>query len=293
MRKVTTDHWARLGRRDLLARLAPLAVLAVLLSGCAGQEPGVPVALAAGSATAATPAVATTPATPATTTTVATSVEATKTQTISSIESKKAVDAAKALTAAAMPGSNAYKIGPQDVLDISVFQVPDLQRTVQVADSGTVNLPLVGDVQAVGLTAQQVEQDLTKRLGAKYLQSPQVTVSVKEFNSQRVTVDGAVAKPGVYPIRGHATLLEMVSTAGGMTESSDETNIVVFRNTSGKTDGKRTAAAFDYAAIRAGTVEDPQLQQGDVVVVNSSKFKEAMGNVLKALPLTKLFVPLL
>ncbi len=143
------------------------------------------------------------------------------------------------------------------------------------------------------MTAQQVEQDLAKKLGAKYLQSPQVTVSVKEFNSQRVTVDGAVAKPGVYPIRGHSTLLQMVSTAGGLTENSDATNIVVFRDAPGKGAGKRSAAAFDYTAIRAGTAEDPVLAQGDVVVVNSSKFKEAMGSVLKALPLTQLFVPLL
>ncbi len=197
--------------------------------------------------------------------------------------------AAAALTAAATPGSNVYKIGPQDVLDISVFQVPDLQRTVQVADSGTVNLPLLGDVQAVGMTAQQVERNLAKRLGAKYLQSPQVSVSVKEFNSQRITVDGAVQRPGVYPIRGRSSLLQMVSMAGGLTESSDEANIVVFRDNG----GKRTAAGFDFAAIRAGSAEDPALQQGDVVVVNSSQFKEAFQNVLKALPLTRLFVPLL
>ena len=269
----------RFGR---LALLPALFTAAAALAGCSGQGPEVTNALASGQTPTAIPAVETTA-----------TVDATTTQTISAVDRKKVAEAAKALTAAATPGNNAYKIGPQDVLDISVYQVPDLQRTVQVADSGTVNLPLVGDVQAVGLTAQQVEQDLAKRLGAKYLQSPQVTVSVKEFNSQRVTVDGAVAKPGVYPIRGRSTLLQMVSTAGGLTEASDDSNVVVFRNASGKTDGKRTAAAFDYAAIRAGTVEDPELKQGDVVVVNSSKFKEAMGNVLKALPLTKLFVPLL
>ena len=259
-----------------------LMVLGAALAGCSGQGPVVTNALASGQTPEAIPAVETTA-----------TIDTTKIQTVSVVDRKKVAEAAKTLTAAATPGNNAYKIGPQDVLDVSVYQVPDLQRTVQVADSGTVNLPLVGDVQAVGLTAQQVEQDLAKRLGAKYLQSPQVTVSVKEFNSQRVTVDGAVAKPGVYPIRGRSTLLQMVSTAGGMTESSDDTNVVVFRNATGKTDGKRTAAAFDYAAIRAGTIEDPELKQGDVVVVNSSKFKEAMGNVLKALPLTKLFVPLL
>jgi polysaccharide biosynthesis/export protein len=262
--------------------LLALTVVSFGLAGCSGQGPDVTNALASGQPPAPMAAVETTA-----------SLGASKVQTISAIDKSKVAEAAKVLTAAATPGNNAYKIGPQDVLEISVYQVPDLQRTVQVADSGTVNLPLVGDIQAVGMTAQQVEQDVAKRLGAKYLQSPQVSVSVKEFNSQRVTIDGAVAKPGVYPVRGHSSLLQMVSTAGGLTEASDESNVVIFRDATGKGSGKRTAASFDYAAIRAGSAEDPVLQQGDVVVVNSSKFKEAMGNVLKALPLTKLFVPLL
>lgn len=261
--------------------LVSVLAAGAMFAGCASQGPDIANALAAGSSPDATTVVETTA-----------TVDAARTQTISSVDRNKAVEATKVLTAAATPGNNAYKIGPQDVLDISVFQVPELQRTVQVADSGTVNLPLVGDVPAVGLTAQQVEQDLARKLGAKYLQSPQVTVSVKEFNSQRVTVDGAVAKPGVYPIRGHTTLLQIVSTAGGLAENSDETNVVVFRDAPEKGPGKRNAAAFDYAAIRAGTTQDPTLQQGDVVVVNSSKFKETMGNVLKALPLTKFFFPL-
>src|SRR5262249_50768849 len=94
--------------------------------------------------------------------------------------------AADAFVSAKAPGSAAYKIGPQDVLDISVFKAPELARTVQVADSGSVNLPLVGEVHAAGKTAQEIERDLAKRLGAKYMQSPQVTVYVKEYNSQRV-----------------------------------------------------------------------------------------------------------
>ena len=70
-----------------------------------------------------------------------------------------------------------------DVLDISVFQVPELTKSVQVADTGTINLPLIGEVVVAGKTAQQVERDLTTKLGAKYLQNPQVTVYVKEYNS--------------------------------------------------------------------------------------------------------------
>ena len=128
---------------------------------------------------------------------------------------------AEALTAVATPGSNAYKIGPQDTIEIAVFKVPDLSRTVQVADSGTVNLPLIGDVVAAGKTAQQLERDLVKKYGGKYLQSPQVTVSVKEYNSQRVTIEGAVKKPGVYPIRGKASLLQFIATAEGLDPNAE------------------------------------------------------------------------
>ena len=74
------------------------------------------------------------------------------------------------------PTTSGYKIGAMDVLDISVFQVPELTKSVQVADTGTINLPLIGEVVVAGKTAQQVERDLTTKLGAKYLQNPQVTV---------------------------------------------------------------------------------------------------------------------
>ena len=111
---------------------------------------------------------------------------------------------------------SAYKIGPLDTLDISVFQVPDLTKSVQVSSTGTINLPLVGEIAVAGRTAQEVERDLTSRLGAKYLQNPQVTVYVKDYNSQRVTVDGAVKRPGVYPIKGETSLSQVVAEAGGM-----------------------------------------------------------------------------
>ena len=184
------------------------------------------------------------------------------------------------------PGTTAYKIGPLDVLDVSVFKVPELSHTVQVSDAGTVNLPLVGEVKAAGKTAREVERDLTTKLGAKYLQSPQVTVLVKEYNSQRVTIEGAIKKPGVYPIRGKTTLLQLVATAEGFNDVSDLSNLVVFR----RSGGKRSAARFDVEEIRAGQKDDPELQEGDVIVVNESGGKVALQNILKALPLTSAFL---
>lgn len=173
-----------------------------------------------------------------------------------------------------------YRIGPQDVLDISVFKVPELTKTVQVADSGTINLPLVGEVQARGRTSQDLERDLTKQLGAKYLQNPQVTVFVKEYNSQRVTIEGAVKKPGVYPIRGRASLLEIVARAEGLTEVAED-DVAVFR----EINGKRSAAKFNIAEIRAGNADDPLIVQGDTVVVGTSTLAVGYRNLLKALPI--------
>lgn len=195
--------------------------------------------------------------------------------------------AATQLTASSKPGTTAYKIGPLDVLEVSVFKVPDLSKTVQVADSGTINLPLVGEVPAAGLTAQEVERDLTKKLGSKYLQNPQVTVFVKEYNSQRVTVEGAVRKPGVYPIRGSSTLLQMIATAEGVTELADN-DVAVFR----EVNGKRMAAKFNLSDIRSGQTPDPPLQQGDTVIISTSALAAAYQNLLKALPIGS-FVALL
>lgn len=186
-------------------------------------------------------------------------------------------------------GTSAYKIGAQDVLDISVFKVPELSRSVQVTDMGTVNLPLLGEVPAAGRTAHEFERYLASKLGAKYLRSPQVTVLVKEYNSQRVTIEGAVARPGVYPIKGKTSLLQFIAIAGGVDASTAAGDVLVFR----RVDGKRYAAAFDVDEIRAGRTEDPAINSSDVIVVNTSGIKTAFNNILKALPITGLFLPLL
>jgi polysaccharide export outer membrane protein len=195
---------------------------------------------------------------------------------------------ADAYTPVATSGNAAYKIGPLDVLDISVFKVPDLSKSVQVADTGTVNLPLVGEIPAAGKSAQELERDLTAKLGAKYLQSPQVTVYVKEFNSQRATIEGAVRTPGVHQLKGKTSLLQFVAMSGGLDPSSDST-AVVFR----QVNGQRSAAKFDIDEIRAGRANDPTVQPGDMIVVGTSAIKAAFNNILRVLPVTSVFMPLL
>jgi len=195
-----------------------------------------------------------------------------------------AARAASKLTATATPGSHAYRIGAQDVLEVSVFKAPELSTNVQVADSGTINLPLIGDVEAAGHTAQSIERDVTKRLGEKYLQRPQVRVFVKEYNSQRITVEGAVRKPGIFPYRGKTTLLQTIAMAEGLNDIAN-TDIVVFRNLN----GNRAVARFSLSEIRAGRASDPALESSDIVVVPTDAFKETFQNVMKAIPIANVF----
>jgi polysaccharide biosynthesis/export protein len=200
------------------------------------------------------------------------------------ISGQRPAEAVGNFPAAATSGSTAYRIGSSDVLEISVFKVPDLSKTVQVADSGSINLPLVGEVPAAGRTTEDLERDLTARLGAKYLQNPQVTVFLKEANSQRVTIEGAVKSPGVFPIRGRTTLLQSIAMAGGLDPSSDSTVLVL--RASG---GKRSAGKFDLGDIAKGVTDDPAIQSGDVVVAGTSAIKKGFNTILKALPVAGLF----
>jgi polysaccharide biosynthesis/export protein len=185
-------------------------------------------------------------------------------------------------TTAAAPG--AYRIGVSDVLDISVFKAPELSTSVQVAETGSINLPLLGEVPAAGKTTQQLERELTAQLGAKYLQNPQVRVLVKENNSQHVTIQGAVKSPGVYPLKSRTTLFELVAMAGGLQDNSDSTVLVVRTS-----NGKRSAAKFDVSAIEKGRADDPTVQSGDMVVAGKSAIKTGFNAVLKALPLAGVF----
>jgi polysaccharide biosynthesis/export protein len=183
------------------------------------------------------------------------------------------------------PGASAYKIGPLDVLEISVFKVPEMTQSVQVADNGIINLPLVGDVQAAGKTAVALEAELRRKLEGTYIRSPSVRVFIKEFNSARVTIDGAVKQPGVQPLKGNQTLLEVISQAGGLDRDLASSEVIIFRTTES---GARTAVRVDLSAIRTGALVDPQIQPGDVIIVEDSTMKSAYQNLKYLLPLTSL-----
>lgn len=118
--------------------------------------------------------------------------------------------------AASVPADPSYRLGSQDEIEINVFDVPELGVTVPVRESGFVTLPLVGPLQAGGLTVQQFSDDLRKRM-AGYVKNPQVSVFISHYGSQRVAVLGAVNKPDVYPLkRGSNSVVELISEAGGL-----------------------------------------------------------------------------
>lgn len=185
----------------------------------------------------------------------------------------------------AYTGTSEYRIGAQDLIEVSVFQVEDLNRTVRVNSQGQISLPLVGTVQAGGKTVQELEAHIAGLFSEEYLQSPQVTVFVKEFTSQRVTLEGAIKSPGIYPISGRTSLLQALAMAGGVTDLANLQGIVVFRTV----EGQRMAAVFDLKQIRAGNAVDPQVYGDDVIVVDQSGARTGLRRVLEAIPVFNLF----
>ena len=192
--------------------------------------------------------------------------------------------------AGAYEGATDYRIGAQDLLEISVFGIDDLSRTVRVNSNGQISLPLVGAVLVGGKTVPEVEHAIAAQLQAGYLQDPQVTVFIKEFASQRVTLEGAINSPGIYPLTGKTTLLQVIAMARGIDEkTADLQGVIVFR----QVDGKRMGAVFDLAKVRAGTMPDPQIYGDDVIVIEQSGSKSAYRRLIESIPVFGLFSLLL
>jgi polysaccharide export outer membrane protein len=159
-----------------------------------------------------------------------------------------------------------YRVGPQDLIEIQVFGIDNLRREVRVNSRGAISLPLIGTLIVGGLTAQEAEALIAAKYEKDFLQDPQVSVFIKEFTSQRITVEGAVNKPGIYPIRGQTTLLQAIAIAGGQGQIADLGEIMVYRIEG----GEKKIYKHDLLKIRAGETEDPTLVNDDVVVVKRS-----------------------
>ena len=186
-----------------------------------------------------------------------------------------------ALTQDSQVLDHGYRIGPADKLALRVFQVEDLSCDVIFVDaSGNLQLPLLGSVQAAGLTPAELSEEIERRLAERYLRNPQGVVTVSEAASQKITVDGAVTKPGVYEMRGRTTLMQAVAMAEGPTRIAALDSVAVFRTVN----GRRMVAVFDLRAIRGGQAEDPVVLGDDVIVVDTSRLNANVREILQALP---------
>jgi len=180
----------------------------------------------------------------------------------------------------------AYRIGPTDLLNVRVFQVPDLSfDEVRVDAGGDLQMPIIGAVRAAGLTAEELSRRLEASLGERTLRNPRVSVTVVEAASQKVTVDGAVTKAGVYTMRGRTTLSQAVAMAEGPSRSADLKSIAIFRTV----EGRRMVAVFDLGAIRRGQTEDPIVRGDDVVIVDTSRTSAAIRDIIATLPALGVF----
>jgi polysaccharide biosynthesis/export protein len=157
-----------------------------------------------------------------------------------------------------------YRVGANDLLDIEVMNLDNGKRTVRVNAAGYITMPLIGAVAVAGLTQQEIEGHIAQLYGEKYLQNPQVAVFIREFTTERITVDGAVAKPGIYPLVGHMTLLRVIALAGGFGQIANTTEVMLFRQGE---NGQRQVATFDVSRIRSGKDADPPIRGDDLIVV--------------------------
>jgi polysaccharide export outer membrane protein len=157
-----------------------------------------------------------------------------------------------------------YLLGPEDVLEISVWKDEALTRQVVVRPDGKISFPLVGDIQASGRTTKQLQEELTKKI-SEYVPDTVVTVMVLQVNSLKVYVVGKVARPGEYKVGRCINVMQALSIAGGLTPFADSDGIVILRNNG----SKQEKIGFDYGRVSKGKDlgKNVQLQTGDVVVV--------------------------
>jgi polysaccharide biosynthesis/export protein len=173
------------------------------------------------------------------------------------------------------------RIGPLDKLRVNVFQVKELSGDFQVDSTGNVEFPLIGVVPAYGRTEEELRQELTRRLGEKYLRDPSVQVTLAEQATRTITVDGSVKDPGVFPVKGSTTLMKAVAMAKGTTEDANIRRVYVFRTIN----GQRMAGAFDLHDIRRAQAVDPQVYGNDIIIVDGSRAQKLFRDLMSTIPL--------
>lgn len=161
--------------------------------------------------------------------------------------------------------SDDYVIGSDDVLAVNIWKEPEISRTVPVRPDGKITLPLIGDVQAGGLTPHKLQDNIAIGLRS-YVSSPEVTVIVQEVKSLKFNIVGEIAKPGSYPLSQPTTVLDAIAIGGGLRDFAKESRIYVLR---GNGDGSRSKLPFDYKQVIKGKKlsENIELHPGDTIVI--------------------------
>jgi polysaccharide biosynthesis/export protein len=162
---------------------------------------------------------------------------------------------------------SSYVIGPDDVLSIVFWREQDLTRDVVVRPDGRIAIPLLNEVQAAGLTPEQLRVHLVER-AAQFLEDPNATVVVKQINSRRVFITGNIGKPGAYNLIGPTTVVQLISMAGGLAEYADRDHIMVV-HAEKSADGQPLTATFNYSQLMKGRNlrQNIELKPGDTVIV--------------------------
>jgi polysaccharide export outer membrane protein len=157
-----------------------------------------------------------------------------------------------------------YVIGTDDVLSIVFWKDKDMSADAQVRPDGRIALPLINEVQAAGLTPEQLREKITEE-SKKFMEDANITVVVRQINSRRAFITGEVHKPGPYPLTSATTVLQLISLAGGLREYADSKKIVIMRTVN----GKQTSLKFNYKDVVAGKnlTQNIDLKPGDTVVV--------------------------
>ena len=175
-----------------------------------------------------------------------------------------------------------YRIGRDDLIDVTVFEIPDLGGAGRVSASGIVTLPLIGTIQAAGKTTQEIEKAIEEALKAKYVNEPHVTVFVREYASQPVSIVGAVKTPGIYQLKGQKFLLDMLATAGGLDQLTAGKTIQVIRRRGDTAETAETITVSAEDLFQNGKTElNMAIQAGDVINVLQAGSIFVVGEVVR------------
>lgn len=182
--------------------------------------------------------------------------------------------------------TESYILGPNDVININVFREPDLTLgNLRLDSTGRFEMPLIGRIDANNKNIDVLSEEITERYRRDFLVNPQVSINIVEVNSKRLTIEGAVERPGVYIQAGPTNLLSAIAIGGGPNDVAKLSEIAVFR----VIDGENRVAAFDIKRIRSGELPNPVIYPGDIIVVGFDGFRTTLRDILQAAPFITIF----